>query len=673
VPEAEDVLLEAAERATWAIRAVWERRRGTPNPGERAAASAAQRRLAAWQTAWLGRSWPVATAIARAAPGPLARRIRRLPPWTDREGSVPFTDGRQIWLPRMWLEEPGEGGFPHRALLTTLGLARRLARRSVVAAPAHSLARDLWWLAEGALGDVALAHAWPGLAPALRAIRHEALETRPRLARLHPVEQTVERWVRTLLAASPEQSARALVDGLEPRSDPAAIAAFATRWAVEFGQTPVRYRGSAPVPHWGIYHPLVAEGAEAVAPGARSRSSRPRRGAKLPRPLVRRQPDPSAAERPGPFLLPFADPHLSVDDPGGLVRPPDGSRDEDPETLAEELARLGQLPVTRDDAWVHETIDDGSPMESTGSRGAAHGSAKPMWLYPEWDCARNAYRNPGCCVRELAPSGADGGWAEAVLAARRILLARLRRQLDGLRPGRQRLRRQLDGDDLDLSAWVDDWADRRAERAPADRVYTREQPRRRDVAVTLLLDASGSTESWLAERHRVIDVVKEAALVFAEALTTLGDRFALLAFSGQSAADVRVRVLKQFDEPAGPPIRRRIGAIEPDAFTRLGGALRHATAGLARERARARLLLLLSDGKPQDEDGYEGTYGIEDVRQAVAEARLQGVRVFGLTVDREGASYLPRLFGPHGYTVIWNAEALPDRLPAVYRRLTVGA
>ena len=204
---------------------------------------------------------------------------------------------------------------------------------------------------------------------------------------------------------------------------------------------------------------------------------------------------------------------------------------------------------------------------------------------------------------------------------------------------------------------MDDWADLRAERAPAGRIYTQEQPRRRDVAVSLLLDASGSTESWLSGHQRVIDVVKEAALVFSEALATLGDRFALQAFSGQRATDVRVRVLKGFNEPPGQTVQRRIGALEPDAFTRLGGALRHATAGLARERTRVRLLLVLSDGKPQDEDGYEGTYGIEDVRQAVAEALLQGVHVFGVTVDREGAAYLPRLFGPHGYTVIWNAEA----------------
>src|SRR5690606_18522630 len=107
--------------------------------------------------------------------------------------------------------------------------------------------------------------------------------------------------------------------------------------------------------------------------------------------------------------------------------------------------------------------------------------------------------------------------------------------------------------------------------------------------VTLLLDASGSTESWISGGQRVVDVVKEAALAFAEALGALGDRFAIEAFSGCGAGDVRVRVLKRFDEAPGPALQRRIGALEPDAFTRLGAAVRHATARLAREHTRVRL------------------------------------------------------------------------------------
>jgi nitric oxide reductase NorD protein len=84
------------------------------------------------------------------------------------------------------------------------------------------------------------------------------------------------------------------------------------------------------------------------------------------------------------------------------------------------------------------------------------------------------------------------------------------------------------------------------------------------------------------------------------------------------------------------------------------------------------ILLVLSDGKPNDDDLYEGEYGVEDVRQAVHEAAAAGVRRFCVTIDRSGSSYLPRLFGPSGYTLLWDASQLPGRLPEIYRHLTRG-
>jgi nitric oxide reductase NorD protein len=233
--------------------------------------------------------------------------------------------------------------------------------------------------------------------------------------------------------------------------------------------------------------------------------------------------------------------------------------------------------------------------------------------------------------------------------------------------------RRLDGDGIDLDAWVEAFAERRAGHAPDGRLYTEDRPARRDVAVALVLDASGSTDAWVSKSRRVIDVAKEAALCFCEALAALGDRFAVYAFSGRGAGDVRVWVPKRFEDPYRERVRAQIGALQPDRFTRLGGPIRHVTASLVRSGARVRLLLLLSDGKPNDEDSYEGEYGIEDVRQAVVEARALDVRPFCITIDREGAGYLPRIFGPSGYTVLWDVEQLPLRLPRIYRRLTAGA
>jgi nitric oxide reductase NorD protein len=248
-------------------------------------------------------------------------------------------------------------------------------------------------------------------------------------------------------------------------------------------------------------------------------------------------------------------------------------------------------------------------------------------------------------------------------------VAEVRRRFERLRAQRERLMRQLDGDDLDLGAFVTAWADARAGGATEDRLYQRVRPGRRDVAISLLVDVSGSTDSWIADHGRIIDVEKEALVLVCEALDALGDRYNLLAFSGEGPRGVDLRRLKDFSEGYGQAVRERIAGLEPDRYTRLGGAVRHATAVLCREHARHRLLLVLSDGKPNDVDEYEGRYGVEDARQAVVEARLQGLSTFCLTVDREAPVYLPRIFGAAGYAVLRQPGRLPAVLVEVIRQL----
>jgi nitric oxide reductase NorD protein len=128
--------------------------------------------------------------------------------------------------------------------------------------------------------------------------------------------------------------------------------------------------------------------------------------------------------------------------------------------------------------------------------------------------------------------------------------------------------------------------------------------------------------------------------------------------------------VKGFTEGYGEAVRARIAGLPGEKYTRLGAPIRHLTALLTRQRSRQRVLFLLSDGKPNDEDEYAGIYGIEDTRQAVAEARLQGIHLFCLTIDRQGSTYLPQMFGQHGYAILWEIAQLPQRLPEIYRLLT---
>jgi nitric oxide reductase NorD protein len=283
--------------------------------------------------------------------------------------------------------------------------------------------------------------------------------------------------------------------------------------------------------------------------------------------------------------------------------------------------------------------------------------------YPEWDYERRGYRPNYCVLRELVAPAGEGQWAARVRHEHQALIRDLRRRFASLRPARQRCTRQLDGHDLDVDAYADDFTAHRPGRTPTGRLYLTERPRQRDVFVAFLLDASGSTDAWVSGGRRGLDVAKAATLVCREALKALGDRYAIYAFAGHGARDIRVLRVKGWPETYDESACARIAGLAGGTYTRLGAPIRHLTALLARQRARLRLLFLISDGKPNDEDGYEGVYGIEDMRQAVAEARLQGVTLFCLTVDRHGSSYLPQMFGPHGYAVLWEVTQLPQRLP----------
>jgi nitric oxide reductase NorD protein len=275
-------------------------------------------------------------------------------------------------------------------------------------------------------------------------------------------------------------------------------------------------------------------------------------------------------------------------------------------------------------------------------------------------------------VREVSVRAGDPAWARHALERHATLLRRVRRDFERLRPRREILRGQLDGSDLDLDAYVTATADARAGASPDGRLYLADRRMRRGAAIFLLVDVSASTDSWVAGDRRVIDVERDALLIVGEALAALGDAHAIFAFRGEGAGGVEVLPLKRFSDRAGPHVRNRIAALEPDGFTRVGAAIRHATALLSREPATQRILLLLSDGRPNDVDLYEGRYGLEDTRQAFGETRLQGIHSFCLTVDRAAPDYAARVFGRGGYAMLRHPERLPEVLVRVVQRALPG-
>src|SRR5699024_2416760 len=220
--------------------------------------------------------------------------------------------------------------------------------------------------------------------------------------------------------------------------------------------------------------------------------------------------------------------------------------------------------------------------------------------------------DPGTTVHLLAPQLGPIQWVDQTLDRHRALLSAIRRQFEMLRPQRTRRRRQLEGPDVDLDAYIEALSDKHAGRIMSQALYQNDYRGKRDTAIMLLIDISGSTDSWLSANQRIIDVEREALLLVCHALEAVGDPYAVLAFSGEGPHGVTIQPIKHYAEPYGQMVSQRIAALEPDRYTRTGAALRHATAMLMQEPAHHRLLLLLSDGKPNDADQYEGRYGVED-------------------------------------------------------------
>jgi nitric oxide reductase NorD protein len=238
-----------------------------------------------------------------------------------------------------------------------------------------------------------------------------------------------------------------------------------------------------------------------------------------------------------------------------------------------------------------------------------------------------------------------------------------------LRPKRQILHGEPDGHDLDLSALVRDLADRRAGGPGTERVFVSSRTNARDLSLAVLMDVSLSTDAWLDGR-RVLDVEKSALLALTHGLTACGDEHAVFTFTSRRRGWVNVSRVKDFDEDLNPKVIRRIQALKPGQYTRMGAAVRHVLAQIAERPQRHRLILILTDGKPNDIDHYEGRYGIEDTRKAIREAREAGIRVFGVTVDEHARDYFPYIFGRGAYAIFPSIARLPTALPAIYRQIT---
>ncbi len=528
------------------------------------------------------------------------------------------------WAAAVGRQWPQGDADPLRADVLALRFARRIADRTLRAAP--------------------------GLKGRYRRLCEAALAVRPRRA-LPPAEAAVEAAIRGLLG-----------EGGQGDDNPVLCAVLDEGADISTLSAPRGYRSFLPVPLWGDALPMRARAPAPAREDASASGAGDEEEEEEKKYRARRRAS-DEAEKKDPLILHRFEAILSLAEFLNMNRVIDDEDDEDQAKKArDDMDEISLVDVKKKPKTKLKFDLDLSPDEVELERLAAE------HVYPEWDYRRRQYLPDHCRVlsrpAEEAPD--EGAWAPDEATRRRIRA--VKRQFEALRPKREILRRQLDGPEFDTDALVRSFTDLKAHGEGSDRIYMQAREQARDLAVAVLFDSSRSTESWVDGRQ-VLDIAREALTALTEGLAACGDDYAIYAFSSIRRQRVYVNTIKGFDECRGPAIHRRIAALKPGHYTRMGAAIRHVSQVLEGRPNSHRLLLVITDGKPNDLDHYEGRYGLEDTARAIVEARKLGQKVFGVTIDARAQNYFPYIFGRNAYAIVSRASKLTGALPLLYRHL----
>jgi hypothetical protein len=538
--------------------------------------------------------------------------------------------------------------------------------------PDPLLGMTIFECVEDARVDSKVLARYPGIEPAYRHVALQVLSERPRLHALPLREALLEGLVQASLGATPLREAPEILQGalesaleyLARVNDPSATVEDSAEAALRI------YQIAAQLPNTLIDDDECCHDHEHHH---------------------RRPDDDSTPDRldesvKDPEELPFKAPpevefRLQMDDPF-LDRKQQQSDSQD-QPAEEILDADGDGPLQRDEPF--------------------------CYLYPEWDFRAGGFKERWCRVRERVMEEGTSDFYTETLNEYRLLVNQVRARFEHFLPELfRKVTRRYDGEDLDLDQLVDLVVDSRAGTTPSEKIYWRRERTQRDVAVALLLDMSATTNEYVQLeaaravrptaataqgysqylrqiasgvdergkplRKRTIDIEKQAAIVLIQALESIGDSYAVYAFSGSGRGSVEFHVIKDFAESLTQRVARRVAGVEPAHATRMGAAIRHAVTKLEKVEAQTRLLFLVSDGRPYDRDygrdANDQDYAVHDTRQALREAARRKVRPFCLTVDKEGADYMRAMCEDLPYEVVGRVEELPISLITAYPKIT---
>ena len=555
---------------------------------------------------------------------------------------------RSIVLPAS-IRDRGDAAERYRLLAIEQGA--RIARGTRALLPEDPLERDLYMIIEGAAIDAELVERAPGLSRAITRMRREELGRRAEFFVGKPA-RPVEALLKEVLVADPVTS----VPSIPRTGSPEESVIAARKLASEIR------RGIKKRAFYGSITSVALWDDEKVS--GHGPDPLPIRTEDLPLSKGSAQ---GPAYNPGALVQVPAEEGERNDSAPAHDDTPDGDATEANENDGSSDGG-SESPQGAQSGGGDESSADGAGTQDEATarneeRSASRKSPAPGGIpYPEWVDRFKRLEPRYATVFAVDAAEGDGEWARQALRDHAPIVKQLRDRFSLLRARRLRLRAQRSGDELDLEACVNAVIDRYLKRVPSDRLYQTARPSRHSLAFTILVDVSGSTKELLPDGQRILDVERLSVVLASEALASLGDPYSILAFSSTSRHNVQVAMVKGFGEKDLGPMHRRVSTLEPGDNTRLGAAIRHATALLLAQNAQRRVLLIVSDGRPHDIDWYWAEAAVEDSRVAILEARAAGVHSFCVTVDSKEADYLPHLFGEGRYWVLANPVDLPKAL-----------
>ena len=350
---------------------------------------------------------------------------------------------------------------------------------------------------------------------------------------------------------------------------------------------------------------------------------------------------------------------------GGNFRDMDGDDELDEHSNA--LEELNMKYTVRVDDTAHSVYQADFIENTTIAESAENDVSGYHLTYDEWDYATRSYKEDFCKVFPRNNIKSDVAYYKNTLAKNNATLTGLRKMLTTVNNKYQQQRRQTQGEEFDIDAITDLFVDVHSGHTPSEKIYLSKRKKEKDLSILLLLDISLSSDGY-AGGNKVIDVEKEVSILFGEILNEFNIDFSIDCFYSKTRNHSTYLTIKGFDEEWNRA-KFKVGAVEPSGYTRIGAALRHSGALLDKRDTKNKWVVLISDGKPNDYDRYEGKYGINDVKQALRELNERQINSYALAIEAQAKYYLPQMFGQNHYQILTTPVELLQSLVKLYEKI----